>query len=404
MGRLLIPGCAAAALLLTQAAGAGDLELSVDLRAVASDATQSRLSGGLGKLRFDDTQDGVRLGYVRLGYRADPSETVHFSVDAYAYGDHDVNMLDLTELYAEWRPIPTTAWRSRVKVGAFYPEISLENRMSGWRSPYTLSFSAINTWVGEELRTIGAEYSLDWLGRSHGHDFDFTLSAAAYGWNDTAGTVLATRGWGLTDRQDTLFGRFANGGSPLPQRTLFYDDLDKRAGYYVSAASNYRGLVELRALHYDNRANLVEAPALNDGSWLTYFDSLGARWTPDDAWTVIGQWLHGRTYEDPGLPHYAWSFNSEFLLASLQLGALRYSVRYDRFEMQQTVSDFEDFPILLADHGHAWTVACIHDFNRHWSAALEGIQADSTVPLRAVYGQSAYAREQILQLALRYER
>jgi hypothetical protein len=98
MGRLLIPGCAAAALLLTQVAGADDLDLSVDLRAVASDATQSRLTGGLGKLRFDSDQDGVRLGYVRLGYRADPTETLHFSVDAYAYGDHDVNTLDLTEL------------------------------------------------------------------------------------------------------------------------------------------------------------------------------------------------------------------------------------------------------------------------------------------------------------------
>jgi hypothetical protein len=405
MGRLLIAGCAATALLLAQRAGAsaGEFDLSVDLRAVASDATQSRLTGGLGKLRFDSDQDGLRLGYVRLGYRADPTDTVHISADAYAYGDHDVNTLDLTELYAEWRPIPSSAWRSRLKVGAFYPEISLENRMSGWRSPYTLSFSAINTWVGEELRTIGAEYSLDWLGRGRGHDFDFTLSAAGYGWNDTAGTVLATRGWGLTDRQDTLFGRFANNGSPLPQRTLFYDDLDKRAGYYLSAAANYRGLLELRALHYDNRVNLMEAPALDDGTWLTYFESLGARWTPNEAWTLIGQWLHGRTYEDPGLPHYAWSYNSEFLLASLQRGAMRYSVRYDRFNMQQTYSDFSDFPLLLGDHGHAWTVAFIHDFDRHWSAALEGILADSTVPLRTAYGQPAYAREQMLQLALRYE-
>ena len=55
MGRLLIAGCAATALLLAQRAGAsaGEFDLSVDLRAVASDATQSRLTGGLGKLRFD---------------------------------------------------------------------------------------------------------------------------------------------------------------------------------------------------------------------------------------------------------------------------------------------------------------------------------------------------------------
>jgi hypothetical protein len=404
MGRLLIPSCVAAALALTQIASADEFDLSVDLRAVSTDATQSRLTGGLGKLRYDDTHDGLRLGYVELGYRADPTQTLRVNAQAYAYGDDDVNALDLTELYTEWRPIPTSDWRSRVKVGAFYPAISLENRMQGWRSPYTLSFSAINTWIGEELRTIGAEYNLDWLGRGHGHDFDFTLSAAAYGWNDTAGTVLATRGWGLHDRQSTLFGRYANGGAPLPQRTLFFDDLDKRAGYYAGAAANYRGLLELRALHYDNRANLkIQSASINDSAWLTYFDSFGARWTPSDDWTFIGQWLHGRTYQDPDVPRNAWSYNSEFLLASLQRGAMRYSVRYDRFEMQQTYSRFEYTPILLADHGHAWTLACIRDFNRHWSMAVEAIESDSTVPLRTVLGDPAYAREQLLQLALRYD-
>jgi hypothetical protein len=392
-----------AALALTHVARADEFDLSLDLRAVSTDATPSRLTGGLGKLRYDNTQDGLRLGSIEMGYRADPTQTLRVSAHAFAYGDHDVNVLDLTELYAEWRPIPTSEWRSRVKVGAFYPAISLENRMQGWRSPYTLSFSAINTWVGEELRTIGAEYSLDWLGRSHGRNFDFSLSAAAYGWNDTAGTVLATRGWGLHDRQSTLFGRYANGGSPLPQRTVFYDDLDKRAGYYAAGAANYRGLLEMRAMHYDNRANFIEAPKIVDGGWLTYFDSLGARWTPNDDWTVIGQWLHGRTYEDAALPHNAWSYSSEFLLASLQRGAMRYSVRYDRFNMQQTYSSFEYIPILLADDGHAWTVACMYDIDRHWSLALEGIESDSTVPLRALLGDAAYAREKILQLAVRYE-
>ncbi len=59
-------------------------------------------------------------------------------------------------------------------------------------------------------------------------------------------------------------------------------------------------------------------------------------------------------------------------------GAMRYSVRYDRFDMQQTYSTYDDFPILLADHGHAWTLACMRELNRHWSLALEGIQSDST--------------------------
>ena len=73
--------------------------------------------------------------------------------------------------------------------------------MRGWRSPYTLTNSAINSWVGEELRTVGAEYAPDWLGQKSGHDFNVGISAAIFGWNDPAGTVVATRGWGLHHQQ-----------------------------------------------------------------------------------------------------------------------------------------------------------------------------------------------------------
>lgn len=404
MVRLLISVAAAGILLWARAAAAHEFDLSIDLRAVSSDATPSRLGGGLGKLRYDSQHDGLRLGDVRFGYRGDLTPTLHLTAEAVAYGDHDVNPLDLTELYAEWRPIPASTWRSRLKLGAFYPEISLENRMHGWQSPYTLSSSALNTWVGEELRTIGAQYNLDWLGRSHGHDFDLSLNASVFGWNDAAGTVLATRGWGLTDRQSTLFGRFANRGQPLPARTLFYDDIDKRAGYSAGVSANYRGLLEARALHYDNRANPgATAPGIQDGAWLTYFDSLGARWTPTDAWTVISQWLHGRTYIDSGVPNNAFSYHSEFLLASWKRGAMRYAARYDRFASQQTESDFYEYVgIYFGDRGHAWTLACDRQFNAHWSAALEGIEVDSVVAQRALIGEAPQATERQWQLALRY--
>ena len=230
--------------------------------------------------------------------------------------------------------------------------------MSGWRSPYTLSFSAINTWVGEELRTIGAEYSLDWLGRSHGHDFDFTLSAAGYGWNDTAGTVLATRGWGLTDRQSTLFGRFANGGKPLPQRTLFYDDLDKRAGYYASAAANYRGLLELRALHYDNRAKLVEANrhrgrhladllrqprrALDPGRRTGRSSASGCTGAP----TKIPD---HRTTPGASTPNSCWA----------AANAARCAIRHVTIASApcRPRATFQYIGFYLADDGHAWTLA-----------------------------------------------
>jgi len=404
MGRLL----AAAALpwLLLGTARAGDLDLSIDLRAVSSDGEQSRLNGGLGKLRFDSEHQGLRLGTLRLGYRADLTPTLKLTVEGISYADHDVNPIDLGEIYAEWRPLPSSAWRSRLKVGAFYPEISLENRMKGWRSPYTLTFSAINSWVGEELRTIGAEYSLDWLGFASGHDFDVSASGAVFGWNDPAGTVLATRGWGLTDRQSTLFGRFDNQGAPLPERTLFYHDLDRRAGYYLTSSMRYRGLVELRALHYDNRANFTETSiAINDSAWRTYFDSVGARWTPMDQLTLIAQGLRGRTLVGTDLPTNAWSFHSEFLLASWQQDKWRYSARFDRFRSQQTSSNFYSaIEIFLGDSGHALTLAVQRNFGAHWNAVIEGVEVNSNVAQRVLIGIPTAAKERQWQIALRYER
>jgi len=409
MGRLLKPAGAPALALATVLAlvsaprtHADELDLSVDLRAVSSDATTSRLAGGLGTLRYDAQHDGLRLGYVRLGYRGDLAPTLRVTVEAVAYGDHDVNALDLTEAYGEWRPFPAGAWRSRVKLGAFYPEISLENRMRGWRSPYTLTYSAINTWVGEELRTIGGEYSLDWLGLANGHNWEASGSVAAFGWNDPAGTVLSLRGWGLTDRQGTLFGRFGNGGSPMGGQTEFYDDIDKRAGYYASGVVRYRGLLELRALHYDNRANpAAEAPRIQDSAWPTRFESLGARWTPTQQLTLIGQWLHGRTYEGTDVPTNAWSYASEFLLASWKQEAWRYSVRFDRFTMQQTTSSYGFF---AENDGHAWTASLDRALGENWHATVEYVRVDSSNALREYFGQAVDQRERQWQLALRWER
>jgi hypothetical protein len=385
---------------LPLAVPAGELDLSLDVRAVSSTATPSRLGGGLGTLRYDAQHEGLRLGYLRLGYRGDVTQTLRVTAEAVSYGDHDVNPIDLTEIYAEWRPIPRSAWRSRLKVGAFYPDISLENRMRGWRSPYTLSYSAINTWVGEELRTIGSEYSLDWLGLTNGHDFEFSARAALFGWNDPAGTVVATRGWGLNDRQDTLFGRFAARGQPLPARTVIHDEMDRRAGYQAGLNFGYRGLLQLRALHYDNRADpSVYASRINDVAWQTYFDSAGLRWTPDAHWTLIAQWLHGRTFAQAA-PGNAFSFHSEFLLGSWKHGANRVSLRYDRFASTQ---DATNFNFNIHDDGHAWTVSLQRSLRAHWSATIEWLGVRSSNTRRQLIGQPVTGSEQQLQLALRYE-
>src|SRR5262249_48577180 len=48
----------------------------------------------------------------------------------------------------------------RLRAGQFFLPTSRENTDKLWSSPYTISFSALNTWIGEELRPIGGQ--LQW--------------------------------------------------------------------------------------------------------------------------------------------------------------------------------------------------------------------------------------------------
>jgi hypothetical protein len=382
------------------AAGCGAAELTglVDLRAVAADGAPSYLYSGLGKLRFDEQHDGLRIGQLSLYLRHDLTETLQLAVDAVAYGNDDSNPIDLTEAWLEWRPWPRSAWRSRVKLGAFYPPISLENKLTGWRSPYSISWSAVNTWLGEELRTIGAEYSLDWFGTRNGGRFDFGVTAGVYAWNDPAGILIAGRGWALHDRQTTLFGRIGERGTgAIPGRTLF-EEIDHRPGYYAGAEARYLDRAELRVLHYDNRGDRVSYSArIDDLAWETLFDSVGLVLTPTDRLTLIAQWLGGETYIDPFIV-FEWEYDAAFLLASYEVGPHRLTLRRDWFSMQQTAG----MRPFNSDSGSAWTLAYLYEFDAHWSVAAEAMQIRSTLAARSDFGLAPFERGRNLQLAVRF--
>jgi hypothetical protein len=390
-----------------------DFDLSVDLRAVSTSTNQrSFLDNGGGKLRFDEQHDGLRLGSVRIGYRGDLTDTLRLSGEAFAYGDHDVHALDLTELLLSWRPVPQSYFRHELKIGAFYPPVSMENRMRGWRTPYSLSNSAINTWIGEEFRTIGAEYNLDWLGLQRGNAWNLGFTAAVFGWNDPAGVIMARRGWALHDRQTALFGRlgqpgtgspFGPGHGPSDGRILFHRDIDHRAGYYAGTSASYRGVLELRALHYDNRGDPTrQAPEINDAAWLTRFDSFGARWTPDDYWTLQWQHLQGSTAVNAGgAPTSSrWVYDSDYLLASWQRGRHRLTARADRFWMQQRTTSFFFYNY---DDGQALTLAWLYQLNPKLTLVAETLRVRSELDFRALIGAPEDAVEHQHQLALRLE-
>ncbi|HEY4749404.1 MAG TPA: hypothetical protein VIH60_03350 [Steroidobacteraceae bacterium] len=379
-----------------------DWEASLDGRLVSSDANPSFMQGGLGTVRFGQDESGVQLGRARFALTQSIGEVWSAHLDASMFDDKDKSPVGLTEAYLLWRPYPRAGYRFRLKAGGFYPPISLENRASGWESPYTLSYSAIDSWLAVEVRTVGLEGTLDWLGTRSGHAFDLGVTGGVFGWNQGTGVVLANNGFSLTDRQTALFGRVGQpGDAPLGGAEPFLQ-FDHREGVYGGIEVRYLDRVVLRALRYDNRAN----PELDEASDANYsqntrFNSAGVRIEGDHGWTAIAQWLDGETTtgsDDVPGGLSSWPFRAEYALLSKRFGRHTFSARYDRFSVDSIGADGYG-----AQSGHAWTAAYIFNADAHWRFTLEWLQVVSSSASREeLFGGPPLLTETQLQLAIRY--
>ena len=387
------------AVLWTGFAAAGDrLDVigELDVRWINATGETSYLNGGLGTLRFDPDHQGLRLGRAVLAPRLRLTDvvTLHAVIDA--YGDHDRNPVDFSEFWAEVRPFPTNSVRWRARIGAFYMPVSLENRGAGWCDVYSITPSALNTWLGEEFRTIGAEVEARWLGASSDYLGDFAVVAAAYGWNDPAGVLVSDRGFALTDRPSTLFGGL---GRPP---TTFYHEIDRKPGYYGGLSWRHHDRLEIRALRYDNKADPGASTVAGGGAWRTRFSSFGARLEPTAHWTFIAQYVDGDTVIGPDSDAYnqfRMTYHVAFGLVSYEWGAQRLTVRFDDFGTHH-LSGFYGLP--ANESGHAWTAAWTRDLGEHWQLAAEWIRVWSQFPPRAEFGVPSALIESQVQIAMRY--
>jgi hypothetical protein len=392
------------------------LQALVSLRGVAADGETSWLDRGLGKLRFDDRDEPLALGAVALDYRAVllPTVTAHATATAYGDGQH---VIDLDEAYLAWRPVPHSSWKWQLRGGAFHAPFSLENTDIGWTSPYTVSSSALNSWFGEELRTIGGEVQLTHLGAPAGSPHDVSVVGALFRANDPAGALLSWRGWAIGDRQTGLTERlpladlpaFRPTGSFPPQGDFEepFHEIDERTGWYAGVQWDYLQRSRLRLQRYDNRGN----PAAIDlygqqWAWRTEFDHAGWQLRLPGDVELIAQYAWGSTEMDgyTGPLVYA-DFDAGFLLLSRAFGRQRLSARYDDFAVsdQDTTPDDPN-----AEHGHAWTLAWFLQAGDwaggHWRVGAEGLQVDSWRPARRLLGDAPSQRERQLQLVLEWRR
>lgn len=308
-----------------------------DVRAVIAPDPQSWLDGGLGKFRYGGKQKfgteaaaqvdvslGDGLNAVGL-FRAEPETR---------------SVVDALEMYLRYAPQSTGAVSWSVKAGAFFPTISLENDDVGWTSPYTLTPSAINSWIGEELRTIGSEGSLRWNTGSIG---TLSVTGALYCCNDETGVLIADRGWAMDDNPSGLFERVRTPDAtrrlihaPVPGYTGEFNEIDGQPGWYAGAEWQIPWIAKLTVTRYDNNANAA-AVSSRDQAWETKFWAFGAR-TQLGPVMLIAQQLSGYTELDFTGGEDAIKFQSGFLLASYDWDDWRFSAREDLFQTRRVES------------------------------------------------------------------
>jgi hypothetical protein len=364
----------------------------VRVSAGSFDAAPTFLDGGFGKL-IDGGGDGrveSAIGEARLA--VDWEMGANWGLFVHGVARRDAGGAGsagsgLLEAFVERRFGDGEQHLWTVRAGQFFLPASRENVDSLWTSPYTLTLSAMNSWVAEEIRPIGIDVA--WR-RNFPSDHRLQLAATAFIGNDTSATLLAWRGFSFHDRP-TPTGRFVplppieRFGEQFPRQSpegtrAFGSDLDGRPGYAGRArwtAPNDRALIQVTAfLNRGDRALHGEEYA-----WDTDFRWLSAETDLPAGLRLIGEWGTGTSrmgFAPPGGRSEAVvdiRFDTYYLLLTRDWGTWRATVRYDDFQVRDRDSTAIDDN---REDGRAWTLAVLVPIDEHWRAGVEllDIKAD----------------------------
>src|SRR3954447_4702627 len=169
---------------------ADTLQISGDVRAVAVDGEESWLDGGFGKLRSSGTRDGdfrftPQLGNASLIWQPQFTWSLSATVVGSLQGG-ERTQAGLSQAYLSFRPMRSTKFAVSARAGLMWPPISLEHEGADWHVKDSITPSAINSWIGEEVRPAAAEGMVAATLGQH----QIRATAAIIAANDTAGTLL----------------------------------------------------------------------------------------------------------------------------------------------------------------------------------------------------------------------
>lgn len=371
---------------------------------------QSWLNNGLGKTRYGANENGENIARINLAEIALINEIkFNWNFSSFLNIKHDPeqsNSVDIVEAYLKYNTRLDNGTRIDARLGTFYPHISLENYGIAWTSPYSITPSAINSWIGEEVKTTGLEITFEKEFENHALSFN----GGIFGVNDTSGALLFYRGWALHDSKASVFSDF-----PLPNvqalsptgmfnlqawNTVPHTELDDRPGYFLGLNWELYGYATISGLYYNNRGN-PETLIAGQYGWETDFLNIGITIDYFDEIEIFGQYMKGNTKMGPlmqGSRSADADYESFYILTSHEFGKNRLSARFDYFRIVDlTFVEMNN----NNETGHSWMVAYARELKEGQRLILEALHVDSTRADRAEFLLPANTKETVLQASYR---
>lgn len=370
-------------------------------REVYTTGQSSWLQGGFGRL---DTGAGgvsdhriVTLGVAQIGAEWAPTNWLDLHANGVARRDQSGahgKRAGLVEAYVDLHSEHFT-----LRAGQFFLGTSRENIEPLWTSPYTINFSPLNSWIGEEFRPVGID--LVWR-----PNFYVTTGATAFRNNDSLGSLLAWRGWSVGNRLSVY-----NEALPLPPlfslMTAFHDqrrdgtvpferDLDGRTGLSARVRMQLPERAMLQLTRVDNRGD--RKLFRGEYSWQTHFNIAGAQVGLTSPATLVAEYCWGAAGMGTSPRFVQADFASWYLLASWKRNSDRFSIRFDTFSTQDRDRVAED----NTEHGHAWVLAWMRELRPNVRLGTEFVQVTGDRPAAQQSGFSPNTDGRTVTVELRY--
>lgn len=386
-------------------------ELAGDARLVAVDGETSWVEEGYGKLRSGGGEDGggrlsPQLGNVSLIWKPQFTWSLSAVVVGSVQGGERTEA-GLSEAYLAFKPMRGRKLAFSARAGLMWPPISLEHEGADWHVRDSITPSAINSWIGEEVRPVAVEAT---LGADLG-EHSLRGTAAVMAANDTSGTLLAIRGWALHDRTTLAFRR-----QPLPPLEAEYqfyqapfthplldvgEGFAKRPGYYAKLAWQPPLPVRFELFRYDNRADPEAVNQDIEWGWRTAFNHVAAVADLGGETALKVQAMSGRTrmgFAENGRRWFDSRFRSAYAMVTRALGQYGLAARVEAFDLRNHGSLWDEE---YDDTGWAAMVAGKREWGR-FTALIELLHVSSEREDRHEHmGLAARQRQTQLQADLR---